>query len=257
MGDGPAVGGEVNGIGGGVFQEGEPQTDLLQFQLSQKIVVPVVCQQDALIEIGRIQRPQENIILGVGHISVIYIHGNLHRLLAGGLVVFTQADSGAVIVQHVVKVYDKTVFPLPVLKYPLDTPGLQVPFRIRALALGCLGQGKVEVPIADGHTVCWPVREKRDIFLKQPGGLPGLQLDLVDRQRIIRVRCAGECQEDEIAVVEEVAAAAVEITAEVLLLGQLGDDPVIGAVHVHLNQLKVILKRDTVKMAVVISEGHL
>ena len=37
VGDGPAVGGEVNGVGGGVFQEGEPQTDLLQFQLSQKI----------------------------------------------------------------------------------------------------------------------------------------------------------------------------------------------------------------------------
>ena len=159
------------------------------------------------------------------------------------------------IVQHVVKVYDKTVFPLPVLKYPLDTPGLQVPFRIRALALGCLG--KVEVPIADRHTVCWPVRVERDILLKQLCGFPGLQLDLVDRQRIIRVRCAGECQEDEIAVVEEVAAAAVEITAEVLLLGQLGDDPVIGAIHVHLDQLKVILKRDTVKMAVVISEGHL
>ena len=31
----------------------------------------------------------------------------------------------------------------------------------------------------------------------------------------------------------------------------------IGAVHVHLDQLKVILKRDTVKMAVVISEGNL
>ena len=31
----------------------------------------------------------------------------------------------------------------------------------------------------------------------------------------------------------------------------------IGAVHVHLDQLKVILKRNTVKMAVVIPEGHL
>ena len=98
---------------------------------------------------------------------------------------------------------------------------------------------------------------KRDILLKQLRGLPGLQLDLVDRQRIIRVRCAGECQKDEIAVVEEVAAAAAGTAAEILLLGQLGDDPVIGAIHVHLDQLKVILKRDTVKMAVVISEGHL
>ena len=116
VGDGPAIGGEVNGIGGGVFLEGKPQTDLLQFQLSQKIIVSVVCQQDALLlEIGRIPRPQENLILGVGHVCIIYIQGHLHRLRAGGLVVFTQSYSGAVIVQHVVKVYDKTVFPLPVL----------------------------------------------------------------------------------------------------------------------------------------------
>ena len=66
-----------------------------------------------------------------------------------------------------------------------------------------------------------------------------------------------ECQEDEIAVVKEVAAAAAGTAAEIILLGQLGDDPVIGAVHVHLDQLKAIMKRDTVKMAVVISEGHL
>ena len=98
---------------------------------------------------------------------------------------------------------------------------------------------------------------KRDILLKQPCGLPGFQLDLVNRQRIVRIRCGGECQEDEIAVVKEVAAAAAGTAAEIILLGQLGDDPVIGAVHVHLDQLKAIMKRDTVKMAVVISEGHL
>ena len=122
--DGPAVGGEVNGIGGGVFQEGEPQTDLLQFQLSQKVIVPVVCQQDALIEIGRIPRPQENLILGIRHICIIYIHGHLHRLRAGGLVVFTQSYSGAVIVQHVVKVYHSTVPLIPIPKNKLNAPGL-------------------------------------------------------------------------------------------------------------------------------------
>ena len=98
---------------------------------------------------------------------------------------------------------------------------------------------------------------ERDILLKQLRGLPGFQLDLVNRQRIIRVRCGGECQEDEIAVVKEVAAAAAGTAAEIILLGQLSDDPVVAALYVHLDQLKLILKRDTVKMAVVIPEGNL
>ena len=87
---------------------------------------------------------------------------------------------------------------------------------------------------------------------------PGLQLNLINGHGIIGIaRGDGHSQINEIAVVEEVAAAAAGTAAEIILLGQLGDDPVVGAVHVHLDQLKLILKRDTVKMAVVISEGHL
>ena len=225
--------------------------------LPQKLVIPVQGPKGALREFLGVRGAHEDIVLGVAYLCAVDIHGKFYGLLIGGFVVFTESYTGAKIVQHSIQIHNLTAHRLPVLKYPLDAPGFQIALCIGALFGVCLGQGKVEVPVADRHIQCWPDSVKRDIFLEQLRGLPGLQLDLVDRQRIVRVRCAGECQEDEIAVVEEVAAAAAGTAAEVLLLGQLGDDPVIGAVHVHLDQFKVILKRDTVKMVVVIPEGHL
>ena len=175
--------------------------------LPQKLVIPVQGPKGALREFLGVRGAHEDIVLGVAYLCAVDIHGKFYRLLIGGFVVFTESYTGAKIVQHSIQIHDLTAHLIPVLKYPLDAPSFQIALCIGALFGVCLGQGKVEVPVADRHIRRWPLCVKRDILLKQPCGLPGFQLDLVNRQRIVRVGLRRHGHVDQEAVIKEVTAA--------------------------------------------------